>query len=224
MFLPSTTIKASVFRPSASNLYFPANSSVTLWIFSLWKLPSWETVMPSDDWIWKKQDYCCYTRNINSLISSSNKYMIIPIWLYYCSNIKAYMLHNDQLDPGLTSSPSLYHIPLQSSLLSLHSSSAASPIMALQSESPAWKWTPGSEDLSTNKLVNLHSPQLPSAYKLLFQVFVIVDIQYMIFIHPCVDVYTLTSLSVEHNKCSFCISVGILYFMTFDKIQVKMQI
>lgn len=49
IFLPSTTIKDSVFRPSASNLYFPANSSVTLWILSLWKVPSFVMVIPSDD-------------------------------------------------------------------------------------------------------------------------------------------------------------------------------
>lgn len=50
-YLPSTTMTASVLRPSASKRYVPAISSVTLWIFSLWKLPSLEMVKSSDDLI-----------------------------------------------------------------------------------------------------------------------------------------------------------------------------
>lgn len=75
----------------------------------------------------------------------------------YNYSVDIYAAYRPLLDPGLTSSPSLYQIPSHSSLLSLHSSSAASPIMTLQSESPAWKWTPGSEDISANNLENANS-------------------------------------------------------------------
>ncbi len=46
---PSTAITHSVLRPSASNRYFPANSSVTLSIFSLWTTPSLLIVNPSEE-------------------------------------------------------------------------------------------------------------------------------------------------------------------------------
>lgn len=46
---------ASVFRPSTSNLYFPADSSVTLRIFSLLKLPAFEILISSLELILKNK-------------------------------------------------------------------------------------------------------------------------------------------------------------------------
>lgn len=105
----------------------------------------------------------------------------------------------------LTSSPSLYQIPWHSSLLSLHSSSAASPTMTLQSESPAWKWTPGSEDLSTSKWMDAHGQQLT----FLFQVFCNCGSTIQTSIWECAHTY-LTSETVKNHFvplhfCSSCI-------------------
>lgn len=116
-----------------------------------------------------------------------------------------------KLDCGFTSSPSLYQSPSQSSLFTLHSSSAASPMMALQSESPAWKWTPGSEDSSTTKLSNVRGQQLISAC-VLYKVFVT---------HPCMDVYTLTSKSSSFFICAFL--VDIMYFIVVFNIKYMLK-
>lgn len=70
-----------------------------------------------------------------------------------------------------TSLPSLDQTPLQSALLSLQTSSAASPTKTLQSSSPAEKWTPGSAgDLWTKLVINNSS----TIFILLHDVWVVV--------------------------------------------------